>query len=316
MMNDFPPTLAIFRSMITKLTFVISCALVFLRCGNTEEERPIVPAGGTAYTPPFELPQEFSGKKHDIRRVDVNGDGFQDALVSLYRDSSRLVRGFETLLVYEFDSTLKKFSAQFQGKYYYGTAVDTRQLLRDNTMYLVVATDGGGNIPVLSRGLVILQRKQGKWSEILNFDDGSPEILTVGQDSASRTMVLVANFHYRGEFLPESDLITYPDSVVVFHHDSAIVEQVSRQIYEEELIRSQGSYRHAKAYLSTRPNDPRGISDLYAHAVIQVALMRKLSRLKDLRLLYSRELPYWRGVLPAEYRESLQDFYSGKVSRE
>lgn len=308
--------LAILRSISTKVFIIICCTALFLRCGGNEEDRPIIPAGAAAYTPPFELPQEFSGKRHDIRRVDVNGDGFNDALLSLYRDSSRVVRGFEMLLVYEYDSTRKTFINHYQDKYYYGTAVDVQQLFRDSSLYLVITTDGGGNNPVISRGMVIIQRKQGKWQEMITFDDGAPEIITTGQDSTSQTSVLVAKSSYRGESLPESDMIVYPDSIVVFHHNSTMVEQISRQIMEEEIVRSQGAYRQAKAYLSTRPNDPRVISELYAHAVIQMALLKKVARTKDRNLFYSKELPYWRSALPAEYREAIQDLYAGKASGE
>ncbi len=292
------------------------CSTFFLvHCSSNDEQKPINTASLTIFSPPFTVPAEYATRKYDVRRVDVTGDGFEDAILTAFRDSSRIISGFEMLVIYAYDSTKKSFEPVFQQKYFYGKSFDVRDLNRDGSKEIVVTTDGGGNSATASLGMSVIARVGGKYRETLAFDEGAPEIAMSGQDSATQVTVLLVKKQYIGRNLPESDGVSYVDSVVVFSNDEVRVENTRRQMMYEQLSQAQQRYKQAKTAFSARRStktDARLITEVYANAAVQLLTMYRLNMAKEFKAFRAQERQYWRDTLPDEYAQALEEIGRGE----
>jgi len=273
-------------------------------CESSSEEKPI--AGSGAYAMPFTLPKEFSAFKADIRRLDLNGDGFEDALVALSRaDSSKLVRGFEQFVVFQYDSTKRTFAPAFRQHYFYGTSFDVRDVNGDGKREICVMVDGGGNSRIASQGMAVIGRdEQGNYREITALDEGAPELTRTGADS---TNVILAYQSFEPQYIVQSDATGYIDSIVVFTTDAVQAAQIRRQVYEEYLLKAEKRYIEAKSTLTIRKTDSPASADVYAYAAAQMQYMKKLGLTKQCKAFRSREQAYWRQMLEDEYVQALTE---------
>jgi hypothetical protein len=300
---------------MTRLVFFSSliglAAALVVGC---KDDKPI---NKLAVTKSFTVPavKEMAGRASEVQRVDFNNDGYEDAVVKYFRDTtkaaskatSKIVRGFEILALYEFNATTQGFTKVFEHKYFYGTSVEGRDVNRDGVMELVVATDGGGNSALASRGMAVIGRTASTYKELAALDEGAPE-LTTSNDGLT---MMISHAVFAPEFGSAADIVQVIDSVHVFSDDAAVRRKVRDTTLRGYLVQSAERYRQAKATLSTKPKDGKALGEMYAAAVSQLLYMQKLALNNEAQKLRQNEQAYWAQTLPYQHRQSLNDIVSG-----
>lgn len=290
---------------------LIAGACIYAACSDSSEEKPI---GGNAMTRsvPFSTPTEYSVRKTDIQRMDVNGDGFEDALLMIFpKDSLDARIGFEVLRIYEYDSLKNQFSSAFEGKYFYGKTVEQRDLDNNGKAELCIRTDGGGNSAIASRGMSVVGKQAGKYITLASFDFGNPDFVMLMGDSSkgiSNTMALVSNDEYFPEYLPPTETVIVPDSIVVF---AATPEAAFRQRLEyiqSAAEKAQNRYNDAVKRVQNNRSE-QALFTVYSEAVITMRLLGKLSTTKQLQDFIAKERPFWRASLPKRFHNALDDLF-------
>jgi hypothetical protein len=287
------------------LLLMLGFVLYGAACNEQTDEKPI----GTdthLQSVPFAVPTELAPQKTDTRRVDVNKDGYEDAIVLAYpKDSLGARIGFETLRIYEYDTTKKQFHQAFQGKYYYGTTIDVRDLDRNGTNELCIRTDGGGNSAIASIGMTVLGKMAGKYITLAAFDFGNPDIITLPGDS---TLALLGNDEYFPEYLPPSEAVIVPDSLVVFAQTPERASMLRTQYFTDAAKKARERYAQAKATLSGNRSTP-ALFAAYSEAVVTMRLLAKLPDAKPLQEFILQERPFWRAMLPKRLHNALDDVF-------
>jgi hypothetical protein len=291
----------------------VPCCLAWLCC-CTGDNRPILKQ---AVVKPFAVPatKEMAGRKAEVQRVDVNNDGFEDAVVMYYRDTtksankaaSKLIRGFEVLVIHEYNPSTQSFAQTFQHPYFYGTSVEARDVNRDGVLELVVATDGGGNSALATRGMAVIGRMDGTYKEIAVLDEGAPELITT-KDSVT---LMLSHAVFAPDFSSKADEVQVIDSVHIFSSDAAVRRKVRDTTLRSYLVQAADRYRQAKSTLALKPKDGKAVSDVYSSAVAQLLYLLKLGLINEAQKLRQNEQSYWAQTLPAHYRQTLQDIVSG-----
>lgn len=313
---------------------LVALALIVLAVACApSEEKPI--AGQRAFVKPFEIPSEWRARKTDVRHLDITGDGLEDAIVMLYRaDSSKLARGFETLVLYRYEPASQTYVEVFRQQYFYGTSVDVRDINHDGAAEVIVKTDGGGNSALASQGMSIIARSQppatqrsdgavqqenknnteqsgykGTFREINALDEGAPELTYSGQDS---TAVVLSYTRFTPDYSPESDAIRFVDSVLVLSESAERREQIRKQVFQELAARTAQQYRQTKTLLSIKHNDTKAVDDLYTFAAAQLFYLRKLGQVKEAQAFRATEQQYWRTVLADDAVQALLSIAAGE----
>jgi hypothetical protein len=302
-----------FRLLHSRLLLVLSLGVVLsASCNEQTDERPIG-SPGNVRSVPFDAPSEFRTRKIDIRRTDIDEDGFEDALVMVYPQDSLGARiGFETLRIYEYDSLAKQFTSGFEGKYFYGKMIDVRDLNRDGMPELCIRTDGGGNSPVASIGMTVLgknpaaKKNAGKPSYIAlaAFDFGNPEIITLSGDS---TLALLGNDEYFPEYLSPSEAVIVPDSLVVFASPERAAA-LRTEYFTQAAQKAEERYTQAKTTVGGNRSTPALLA-AYSEAVVTMRLLAKLPNQQRLQGFITKERPFWRSTLPKRLHDALDDVF-------
>jgi hypothetical protein len=305
------------------------------------EAKPI--GDQAAFVAPFQIPGAFAARKTETRNVDFNADGYSDVILTVYRSDSakatkgagvsagaktgaeaakstnraeavnRLVRGFETLLLYAYQPAEKSYKQVFSGKFFYGVSVNVQSLTKNTTPEIVIKTDGGGNSALASQGMTVLAAqnekdskdgKSNKYVAVTELDEGSPRLVVTGADS---TWSVVTHTRFAPDFAAKSDATECVDSVVVLADTEAKRQMVRRNILQEYLARAAAQYKQAKSTLAQRPRDPQTLTLLYATAAAQIMYMLKLGEVPALKTFRTNEANYWRGTLSAEAVTALQE---------
>lgn len=283
------------------------CLLVAACTSEHNDEKPIETAAITRTTP-FTLPADLVALKTDIRRMDLQQHGYEDALVTVYpKDSLGARLGFEALQIFEYDTTKQVFMRAHEEKVYYGKSFDVRDLDGDGTQEICIRTDGGGNSEIASIGMTILKKRGGRYERIVGFESGNPEIILIPNGTTSVNAVLM-NGDYVPEYLPRTEAVTVIDSVIVLAQNAEESEKLRRKFFDESLTKAEQRYADAKNILKSNRSEPAAYS-VYTEAVQVLRLMSKSSRSASLSAYIGSERAYWRAMLPARYQQALGDVF-------
>ncbi len=291
-------------SLRSLLVCCVVCSFLFVSCNEPAEEKPIH-AGSETRSVPFPVPTELASRKIDTRRADISNDGFEDALVTIYpKDSLGARIGFETLRIYEYDSAKAQFQQAFEGKYYYGTMLDLRDLDRDGTNELCIRTDGGGNSAVASIGMTVLKKRAGKYTVAAGFDVGNPDFITL-PDS---TLALLAYDEYYPEYLAPNEVVSVPDSLVVFAASPERAQELRSRYFADAAAKAQTRYKERQTSLQGNRNT-QNLFEVYSSALVTVRLLAKGNDAQALNNFIAKERPYWRAMLPKPLHNALDDVF-------
>jgi hypothetical protein len=293
--------------------FLIFCCIlgisIYTGCNEQQSEEKPIDNPSLARTIPFTPPSELASRTLDTRRVDVNRDGYEDAIVTvLPKDSLGARIGFETLRIYTYDTTKGQFQQAFQGTYYYGTMIDVRDLNRDGTPELCIRTNGGGNSAIASIGMTIISKQSGKYATLATFDVGNPDIITLPSDS---TYALLSNDEYYPEYLPPSEAVIVPDSLIVFAQSAEQAMTLRVQFYTDAIAKARQRYEQAKTTVGGN-RSPQALFGAYSEAVVMMRLLSKLPDAKPLQEFITKERPFWRAMLPKRLHDALDDVFRSR----
>lgn len=298
----------------------MACIIVAACASENSEEKPINNAAMTR-TIPFTLPSELIALKTDIRRIDLRKSGYEDALVTVFpKDSMGARIGFETLQIFEYDTTKQAFSLVHQEKVYYGKSLDVRDIDNDGTSEICIQTDGGGNSATASKGLTILKKQQGKYRQLVGFDAGNPEIISLqgkvlsSKDTAKSVTAVLMSDEYWPDYLPRTEAVTVIDSVTVLAQTPEEAKALRVQFFDDHLAKAQQRYTDAKNVLQANRSE-QAIWSVYSEAVAVLRLMRKSSRSQNLTTFMTAERAYWRAMLPTRLQQALGDVLSPSQGR-
>jgi hypothetical protein len=284
------------------------CSVLAASCAGSSSEKPIELASSSLpFAVPAEFTKELSERKTDTRRVDVTGDGFEDAIVTVFpKDSTGARIGFETMRIFEYNTSTKKFVSAFEEKYYYGKSVDVRDLDRDGKPEICVNTDGGGTSLVASLGMAIVKKSDGKYRTLVAFDAGKPEIIMFGDDSIP---VVVSNDEYWPEYLARMEAVTVADSVVVLGKTGNEAGAVRERFLAEMTAKAEDRYVQSRKKIADK-RTPETTFALYSAAVAGLRAMQHLADGgKQARSFASAERPFWRSELPRRFSQALDDTF-------
>jgi hypothetical protein len=286
---------------------LVLCIAVVSCTSENKDEKPIQTAAMTR-TAPFTLPSDLVALKTDIRRIDLQQHGYEDALVTVYpKDSMGARLGFEALQIFEFDTTKQVFVRSHEEKVFYGKSLDVRDLDGDGTQEICIRTDGGGNSEIASIGMTVLKKRNGRYARIVGFDSGNPEIILLPNGTTSVNAVLM-NGEYVPEYLPRTEAVTVVDSIIVLAQNAEESEKLRRKFFDESLAKAEQRYADAKNVLKSNRSEPAAYN-AYTEAVTVLRLMSKSSRSASLAAYISTERAYWRAMLPARYQQALGDVF-------
>ncbi len=303
-----------------RITLFLACIIVAACASENSEEKPINNAAMTR-TVLFTLPSELIALKTDIRRIDLRKSGYEDALVTVFpKDSMGARIGFETLQIFEYDTTKQAFALAHQEKVYYGKSLDVRDIDNDGTSEICIQTDGGGNSAIASRGLTILKKQQGKYRQLVGFDAGNPEIISLpgkalsSKDTAKSVTAVLMSDEYWPDYLPRTEAVTVIDSVVVLAQTPEEAKALRLQFFDDHLAKAQQRYTDAKNVLQANRSE-QAIWSVYSEAVAVLRLMSKSSRSQNLTTFIAAERAYWRAMLPTRLQQALGDVLSSRQER-
>ncbi|TAE26620.1 MAG: hypothetical protein EAZ92_10690 [Candidatus Kapaibacterium sp.] len=292
------------RSLRSLLFCCVLGVFVCVSCNEPAEEKPIHAVSETRSIP-FTVPSELASRKIDTRRADIGNDGFEDALVTIYpKDSLGARIGFETLRIYEYDSTKKQFWQAFEGTYYYGTMLDLRDLDRDGTNEICIRTDGGGNSATASIGMTVLKKRAGKYTIAAGFDVGNPDFITL-PDS---TLALLAYDEYYPEYLAPNEVVSVPDSLVVFATQPERAQNLRLRYFADAADKAQTRYKERQNALKANRTQ-QNLFEVYSSALVTVRLLAKGSDAQAVSNFMTKERPYWRAMLPKPLHDALDDVF-------
>jgi hypothetical protein len=288
------------------LCWCILSASIYAGCNEQESEQKPIAEASPSRTIPFATPSELASRTIDTRRVDVNRDGYEDAIVTVFpKDSLGARIGFETLRIYTYDTTKRQFQQAFQGTYYYGTMVDVRDLNHDGTPEICIRTNGGGNSAIASLGMAIISKKAGKYVPLATFDVGNPELITLAGDS---TAALLSNDEYYPEYLPLSEAVIVPDSLIVFAESAERAMTLRVQFYTDAITKARQRYDQAKTIVGSN-RSPQALFAAYSEAVVLMRLLSKIPDATPLQEFITKERPFWRAMLPKRLHDALDDVF-------
>jgi hypothetical protein len=296
------------RTLFRPFLLCYSILSIGIYAGCNDQESAEKPIGNSllSHMMPFALPTELAPRTKDTRRMDMNGDGYEDAIVTIFpKDVLGARIGFETLQIYIYDTTKEQFQQVFQGTYYYGTIIDVRDLNRDGTPELCIRTNGGGNSAIASIGMTIISKQAGTYKPLATFDVGNPDIITLSSDSTS---ALLSNDEYYPEYLPPNEAVIVPDSLIIFGQSPEQATTLRVKFYTDAITKTRQLYEQAKAKVTSK-RSPQALFGAYSEAVLMMRLLSKIPDAKPLKEFIVKERPFWRAMLPKRLHDALDDVF-------
>ncbi len=257
----------------------------------------------------FSLPEQHSGRPFSLERHDFNGDRFDDAILMLAsRDSLEQGLGFQRLELYVYSPAADRFFLQYERDYYFGRAIQLRDLNIDGAEELIVQLHSGGNSDISSLGMHVLTWSDNAIEELLLFESGAPQIVPLPGDD----IPAVFNFQEFWPFeLSRAEAVQYLDSIHVvapvtpLRRDSLIALAL-----DIELLNAQQDYQNHKDSFGDLP-DIEGEYRLYAEAARCLIYLRKLGQSDELEAFAAVEDQFWQQALPEEYGRALNAIRQG-----
>lgn len=287
-------------TVATKGLLLLAAAVCAVSCSEGIEKQPENGEGAVdlASQAAFALPPSVDSARATVVRIDVNGDRWEDAVVMMkpVSDAEREL-GFDTLFVYEYIPNARAYKVSLQREYFYAKEVST---LRAKESYFQVWTDAGGQSAVSSRGAEIFRLVGGKLSSLYRAEEGNPEVMRLGADSA--TLAIAIREEFWPSLLARAEAIEYVDSLALLEGDaeafnghvqayfSALYAQAAAQL--EELMSGAGADSQF---------------DLYQAAVHTALYAQRCGKAAEAKARIVSKKSVLRKKLPADYYEAVID---------
>jgi len=280
------------RSIITTIT------ITFLLSACSEQSREPIPTIPLGRDTLFEIPQYLKGSEVQLYRTDLNGDGWQDAIVIVRRSSPVTGEGSDSLIVYLFDRTSAhhRLTASYADFGIEDVTVANYPPLKAPS--LIVSLYSGGN-DALSYGKAILTWRDSTLATIGYAPWGNPSVVVF--DSM---LVLVIHETFSG-MLPHAEAVEYADSLVV-----VVAFDSTARTYNDLIARYTAHLRAQLDSLALQQRNIRSKDEWYnvVHLIMSIANMEaKVRTAAARRATVEQQLRRWRSI-PLHYRALLRDF--------
>ncbi len=278
-----------------------TCVVLLAGCSTEPRQKPI--EGGSDYVrhenqPAFTVPEQYASMKSDVVRVDINRDGYDDAVVTVLSvPVPDTQAGFDSVFVYEYNQSGDSFDRKYGAAVYYGSVVEMLNMDDDEHPETLVYTNAGGNDPIVGRGLLVVQFRNGTYGSALQLDGGNPEIATLNAGNLSVPVIKVYSDFWPDQ-LSHAESVHFLDSLIVLKTvpDSAR-SSLERQLFSQVLEDAERDYARAKNAYADRQDDESAYQ-VYNAAVRTVKYYQRLKMQDRINAFRSQEWKFWRGVMP------------------
>ncbi len=280
-----------------------ACAVLVAACSTEPRQKPI--EGGSDYVrhenqPSFTVPEQYASMKSDVVRVDINRDGYDDAVVTVLSAPLPDTKAeFDSVFVYEYNQSSDAFDRKYGTAVFYGSAVEMLNMDDDEHPEALVYTDAGGNDPIVGRGLIAIRFRDGAYSSALGLDGGNPEVVTLNAGSVSVPAIKVYS-DFWPDLLSHAESVHFLDSLIVMKTvPDSVRSGMEHQVFSQALEEAQRDYARAKNAYADRQDDEAAY-EVYDAAVRTVKYYQRLGLPDKINAFRSQEWKFWRGVMPAE----------------
>ncbi|MES2764978.1 MAG: hypothetical protein V4642_03865 [Bacteroidota bacterium] len=281
--------------------------IAVIGCRDTTQSDPV--PFKAIQQPEFVIPPVYAQSQYQIVRADLDNNGYEDILVLL---SNRPAgeRGFDSLFVFQYDTTAKSFNKTFGSYFDRGQRIEVSSITDDLQPDILVYTDAGGTSATASRGLTILSPGPSGLNVLRTFSDGRPRVVQLGEDS-TLAVSLLTNY---GNILLKSQEVPYVDSLLFFKKlDPDRERALKSEFLRAELTKTDEEYTGAKTSLKLKKNDAT-IFRVYSTAVQKILYYRMLGDMSAMNTWFQQEQQFWQENFSSDYMDMINDAKEEKIS--
>lgn len=278
-------------------------------CSTEPQQKPIEGAGEymrKEQQPEFPVPAPYASMKYKVVRIDVDRDGYDDAVLTVLASKMPEVQNlFDSVFVYQYSDSSHSFVRKTGTAVYYGSTVEMLDLNGDEHPEALVYTNAGGNDPVVGNGLTVIEYTRNGYTTPVTLDGGDPEVVTI--DAQPKPVVAIKVFSdYWPDNLSHAESVRFLDSLIILRNITATEKTALEQrLFQQVLAEAEEEYRQAKNRYAERQDD-EAASDVYGAAVRTIKYYEKLGMQDSIRKLSESEGKFWRGALPPENQNVLK----------
>ena len=238
--------------------------------------------------------------QNNVVRIDINRDGYDDAVLTVLSAPIPDAKAvFDSVFVYEYTEADDSFGRKYGAAVFYGSAVETLSMDDDEHPEILVHTDAGGNDPIVGRGLTVVRFQNGTYGNALQLDGGNPEVMTFDAGGMSIPAVKVYS-DFWPDLLSHAESVHFLDSLIVLKTvPDSVRRSMEHQVFSQVLDEAERDYARAKNAYAERQDDEAAYQ-VYDAAVRAVKYYRRLDMPEKINTFRSQELKFWRGIMPAE----------------
>ena len=283
---------------ISRIIFTVCLILLACRDTTNNEPLPFTPIQQPAFT----VPQEYSQLEHQLVRADLDNNGLEDIIMLLSNQTSGS-SGFDSLLVFQYDTANNAFKKTFNSGYDRGQRIDITNITDDLNPEILVYTDAGGSSPVASLGLTILTSTTNGIRTLRTFSEGRPHLVQLGQDS----VLAISLFTNYGNLLLKTQEVPYIDSLVFFRTlDPERERALKSEFLRVEINRINEEYLGAKARFRLRKTNET-LFRVYSFAVQKILYYKMLGDMAEMNKWYQEEQQFWNQNFTSDYIDMLDE---------
>lgn len=282
-------------------SFLLSLVFLMAACSTEPRQKPI--EGAPEYVrkeqqPDFPVPARYSSIRHNVTRVDIDRDGYDDAVLTVLSSRMPEVQSmFDSVFVYQYNDSLQSFTPKFGSAVYYGSAVEMFDLNGDEHPETLIYTNAGGNDPVVSNGLTVVTYANGSYTTSVMLDGGDPEIVTIDVQPSAVTAIKVFG-DYWPDNLSHAESVRFLDSLIVLQPMPASEKKaLEERVFRQALAETEEEYRQAKNRYAERQDDEAAYN-VYSAAVRMLRYYANLGMQDNITQFRTAEWKFWRGALP------------------
>lgn len=289
-------------------SFLLLLALA-VSCSTEPQQKPI--EGAAEYVrkeqqPEFPVPAPYSSMKYKVVRIDLDRDGYDDAVLTTLSSKMPEVQNmFDSVFVYQYSEATQSFDRKTAAAVYYGSTVEMLDLNGDDHPEALVYTNAGGNDPVVGNGLTVLSYTRDGYTTPIALDGGDPEVVTL--DAQPKPVVAIKVFSdYWPDNLSHAESVRFLDSLIILRNITASEKDgLEKRLFQQVLAEVEAEYQQAKNRYAERQDDESAV-EVYSAAVRVIKYYDKLGMQDSIRKLSETEGKFWRGALPPENQNALK----------
>jgi hypothetical protein len=293
----------------TTCLFSVSLALTVLITGcretNQSDPLPFTPI----QQPVFTMPQDYSGTPYQLLRADLDLNGYEEILALISTQTAE-EQGFDSLVVFQYDTASKQFSRIHNSSFDRGKRVEVTNVNDDEYPEILVYTDAGGLSSMASSGLSILSGRSGAVALLRTFSEGRPRVVQIGPDSVL-AISLLTNY---GNILLKSQEVPYIDSLLFLKAlDPDRERALKSEFLRTEISRTKEEYMGFKSAFNIKKTDETRFQ-VYSMAVQILLYYRMLDDMAEMNRWYQQEQQYWKENFTSDYLDMIDDAKQERIS--